>query len=177
MSFEKLFKKITLLFKQIRAPYMVVGGLAVAYWGYPRQSLDLDIVVDLKEPELADFLKSAKKAGFSFHELEIRSLLKIGNRFVMEAEDYRVDCWLPKAEYHKSALARSKKREVFGQKMPVISPEDLILSKLLVGRARDLEDIKTVIIKQKGKLDLAYLKKQSLLLNIAGPLDEAINNA
>ena len=168
MSIEKLFAKITALFRAVKIDYMLVGGLAVAYWGYPRQSLDVDIVIGLNKTGTDDFIKTAEKQNFSLSPHEIRAMVKLGNRFVMEAEGVRLDCWLPRSEIERAALKNRKMKMVFGQKLYIISPEDLIISKLRVGRPRDLEDIKTVLLRQGKKLKKAYLTKQA---NVIGMRD------
>jgi hypothetical protein len=166
MNFKKLISAIARLFKEAKISYMLVGGFAVAYWGYPRQSLDIDIVTNLTEENLPLFLKNAKKTGFVFHSKEIKMLLTKSNRFVIELDDFRVDCWLPKTWFEKMALAEKKQGKLFGQTISIISPENLILSKLLVARARDLEDAKTVLLRQGKGINQKHLKQQALALNV-----------
>ncbi|MFH1386794.1 MAG: nucleotidyltransferase [bacterium] len=174
MNFDKLLAKITALFKTTKTPYMLVGGFAVAYWGYPRQSLDIDLVADLNKGGLKDFLTAAKKHGFFYNEKEIATILKVGNRFAMELDDFRIDCWLPKTSYDRTALENRKQKNIFGQKLSIISPEDLIIAKLKIGRARDYEDIKTVLARQGKKLKKAYLNRQALSHNVSAELERLI---
>jgi len=161
MSVEKLFAKIARLFNKLDIPYMLVGGFAVAFWGYPRQSLDIDVVVELNESNVAGFINRARQAGFKLHEAEINLVVGKGNRFVMEADDFRIDCWLPRSQFELQALKKRKNRKLFGKTIPIISAEDLIISKLLISRPRDLEDIKTILLRQKGKLNNKYLNYQA----------------
>ncbi len=166
MVFKKILNNLAKVFKKLKLSYMLVGGFAVGCWGYPRQSMDIDMVIDLKPEEGKKFIKEAKKAGFKIHQQEVKTILKIGNRFVMEADDFRIDCWLPKSIFEKETLKNRKKKKLFGTNVSIISAEDLILSKLLVGRARDIEDIKTIFIRQGAKLDKAYINKNAKRLNV-----------
>ncbi|MEK7376145.1 MAG: hypothetical protein AABZ57_03110 [Candidatus Margulisiibacteriota bacterium] len=166
MSYLKAMSAISRLFREIEVPYMLVGGFAVAYWGYPRQSLDIDIVIDLDKDNLEVLLKAAKKKGFSFDQREAELIVQKGNRFVMELNDFRIDCWLPRSRFEKEALKRRKKKRVFGMNLNIIGPEDLMLSKLLIGRERDMEDIKTIILRQGKKLNSSYLKNQAAVLDV-----------
>jgi len=170
MNFKKLLSKIDLLFRKSNVPYMLVGGFAVAYWGYPRQSLGIDVVSDLMTKNLDEFLNNAKKLKFSLHKHEIELILKKGNRFVMELDDFRIDCWLPKTSFEKEALLNRKRKKLFGRNLYIIGPEDLILSKLLIGRARDIEDIKTILIRQGKKINKPLLNKRAAILNVAKSL-------
>ena len=42
--------------------------------------------------------------------------------------------------------------------VPVISPEDLLVTKLLAGRQKDVEDIRGVLRVRSGLLDLDYIR-------------------
>jgi len=174
MSFEKLLAKIAKLFKTAGVPYMLVGGFAVAYWGYPRQSLDIDIVADLSEGNINSFIKQAKKNGFLFHEKEIKLMIKKGNRFVMEADDFRIDCWLPRTGFEISSFKNRKRKKLFGQSLSIIKAEDLILAKLLAGRSRDIEDIKTILLRQGRRLNKNYLHHHASVLNVRGSLNKIL---
>jgi hypothetical protein len=174
MSFRKFLSKIAALFRQVKIPYMVVGGLAVAYWGYPRQSLDIDVVANINSDNLTSFLKAARKLRLVIDEKEIQLISKIGNRFVMEVENFRIDCWIPKTKHEQAWLINRKQKKLFGTSIYVIGPEDLIIAKLLVNRARDIEDIKTILAKQKNKLNLPYLKHQAINLNVHAALNKLI---
>jgi predicted nucleotidyltransferase len=172
MSIEKILRRIEQLFRKANIPYMLVGGFAVAYWGYPRQSLDIDIVLGLDKKKLDLFLKNAKKLGFIVHPAEVKMVLAKGNRFVMEYDDLRIDCWLPKTEFNKFALDRCKRKILLGQAISLIGAEDLIISKLMIARARDLEDVKTVLLRQGKRIDLKYLRRQSLACGVSKHLNE-----
>jgi hypothetical protein len=45
---------------------------------------------------------------------------------------------------------------IMGQEVAFASPEDLIIHKIFAGRPRDLEDVKSVIIKNKD-IDIPYI--------------------
>jgi len=44
--------------------------------------------------------------------------------------------------------------DVGGIGVPVISPEDLVVTKVLAGRPKDLEDVRGVLREQAGRIDL-----------------------
>ncbi|MFQ5849278.1 MAG: hypothetical protein ACE5JU_01670 [Candidatus Binatia bacterium] len=49
------------LLRQARIPYMVIDALAVAIWGWPRTTLDVDIVVFTNQPGLRRLTSQASK--------------------------------------------------------------------------------------------------------------------
>ncbi len=50
---------------------MLIGEIAVALWGEPRATQDIDIVVLISKDRAFDFLKETKKYGFSYQERRI----------------------------------------------------------------------------------------------------------
>ena len=173
MNFQKLITALAEFFSERNIPYMLVGGFAVAYWGYPRQSMDIDIVIDLNRENIGDFIKDAKEYGFIIHAPEAKAMVAKGNRFVMEWHAFRIDCWLPRTRFEKQALENRTRKKLFGQNLWIISAEDLIISKLLIGRPRDLEDIKTVRLRQGRKIKRAYIKEEAQLLGLSEQLKVA----
>lgn len=51
-------------------------------------------------------------------------------------------------------IARARRVSVSGVVVPVLSPEDLIVTKVLAGRPKDLEDIRGIVSKRGKDLDL-----------------------
>lgn len=43
--------------------------------------------------------------------------------------------------------------------VPVISPEDLLITKMLAGRPKDVEDIRGILYLRAASLDLAYIRR------------------
>ncbi len=61
--------------------------------------------------------------------------------------------------YERRAIERAVILELGGEPVPFASAEDLVIHKLSAGRARDLEDVATVIRRQRTRVDWAYLEK------------------
>ncbi len=45
-------------------------------------------------------------------------------------------------------------RDVLGVRVPVAAAEDLVVMKVLAGRPKDFEDVKSIVAAQGGKLDV-----------------------
>lgn len=175
MSYEDITKRMIRVLKAAKVPYMIVGGLAANYYGCPRATYDLDLVVELKEAEAKRLVHLASRAGFRTHEQEVLILTKAGNRFVMESpEKYRVDFWLAKTELDREMFNRRKRAKVFGVQVWISTPEDLILQKLRSARPRDLDDVQAMLIRHSGKLDMNYLEQKAAELDLTEVLREQI---
>ena len=83
--------------------------------------------------------------------------------FVLPVHDIdtgiRVDFIFSKTPYERQAIERAVIVELGGEPVPFASAEDLVIHKLFAGRARDLEDVATVIRRQRTKIDWAYLEQ------------------
>jgi hypothetical protein len=55
-------------------------------------------------------------------------------------------------------LARAIEVDFDGTAVPVISPEDLIITTVLAGRSKDVEDIRGVLRERSGSLDVARIR-------------------
>lgn len=58
-------------------------------------------------------------------------------------------------------IKRARSFKVYGKHLPVISPEDLIVEKLLVWRGADLTDVARIIVSRWKKLDLDNLLRRA----------------
>ncbi|MBU2634987.1 nucleotidyltransferase family protein [Patescibacteria group bacterium] len=163
MDLVSLLKLVTNRLEKAKIPYMLTGGVAVSYWGYPRTTHDIDIVIEAKKEDKEkivalfekDFYISAEaaedaiKTRFTFNILHHQTGLK-------------VDFWLVKKDlFGVSEFKRKLKKKMFGEEIFIISPEDLILTKLLAYKEtqshRRLEDAKSIL--KTSKVDLKYIKR------------------
>lgn len=165
---DKVIKALFRVLERTEMPYMIVGGIATSYYGFPRTTFDIDVVIQFKREALSRFTESALTEGFEFNPDEIETAAKIGNRFIMEFPRtiFRVDIWLAKTDYELAALERRSRQNILGEPIWIISGEDLILNKLLAGRPKDIDDAKGVLKRQMGKIDMEYLNHWANILNL-----------
>jgi hypothetical protein len=178
MSYEEVTRRMIRVLNDAKIPYMITGGLAANYYGCPRATYDLDLVVKLGEAGARRLIKLADRARFRLHEKEVLALTKVGNRFVMESwEKYRIDFWLVKTTFDREIFERRRRVKVFGVWVWISTPEDLILQKLRSARSRDLEDIQAILVRHSGKLDESYLKQKAAELDLTRILEEQMRQA
>ena len=68
------FKEFLRLMNSRQVKYLVVGGYAVGYHGYPRTTGDLDIWVGVDPANAVRLLDVLKEFGFPAQELSVESL-------------------------------------------------------------------------------------------------------
>lgn len=139
---------------------MVIGGIAVALYGEPRLTQDVDVKV-LLEREKASYLIELLKPKWNFLTPKPKETLqRLGFVFLKDTQGLRLDVLLAETPYDQEAIKRSKLIKINPKtSIKVCSPEDLILYKMISTRAKDREDVKGIYLKQKDLLDSQYILK------------------
>jgi len=168
--FEEIISQISIHLNRHKIPHMIIGGQAVLLYGEPRLTRDIDITLGVGIDSLDIVLNIIK-------ELKLKILLNNATDFVKrtmvlpmmeEKTGIRVDFIFSFTPYEQEAIKRANKIDIFGEKVPFASVEDLIIHKIFAGRPRDLEDVRTIILKNQ-KLDVSYIKKCLKLFDSSGP--------
>jgi hypothetical protein len=153
---------------------MFVGGIASNYFGSPRPTYDLDVVLAHKPKNVEKFIQCLKEVDIILDEAEIKKLIPISNRLILEfgIPPFRVDLWFAEGEFNNSAINRRIKVSIFNTEVYIISLEDLIIEKLRNARPRDIEDVTSIILRQKDRICWEYLNNWAKILHV----DEILNN-
>jgi hypothetical protein len=174
--------EIAHMFESLSACYAVMGGLAVRIHGIPRPTHDIDFTAALPRESLHEFFDLAAKAGYTVPEPYLRGwidhvanmpLVKI--RLYLEDHGIDVDIFLAESEFQASLLARRRREGLEGGSIWIVSPEDLILLKLIAGRPRDLLDVQDILFTQ-GQLDETYLRRWAVELGVSDRLGESLRD-
>jgi hypothetical protein len=142
MELQKDIREFIELLIGHEVKYVLVGGYAVAYHGYPRYTGDIDFFVE-RSPENALKLEQVV-ADFGFAEIGITAPdFLVPERVVqLGVPPNRIDVLTSLAGVNfEDALATSELIEVDGMEVRVISRELLTKNKKEVGRPKDLVDL------------------------------------
>lgn len=149
--------------------YMIIGGQAVLLYGEPRLTRDIDITLALTPDELNRILEIVRKINLKVLVENIVDFVR--KHWVLPAFDeesgFRIDFIFSWTPYEKEALERARIFEIEKYPIKFASPEDLIIHKIISGRTRDLDDIRTIMRKQSLNIKLIekWLKIFSQTLN------------
>lgn len=160
-SLERQLKALIGLFSFTKTKYVILGGLAVVLYGEPRLTADIDVNISIRKDEIGVFLSAARNLGFYPIPSNIKSFIKetgvIPLRFAKGNVFGRCDIIIAENPIEYQALKRAKIKKIGSLRAKFVSPEDLIIHKITSDRARDLEDLKGILIRQQGKLDIEYI--------------------
>lgn len=136
---------------------MVIGGLAVSAWAAPRTTLDVDVTVHVPDVDVPAFVE--RLTGV-FRVLVNDPVSFARARRVLPLETTtggRIDLVFALLPFEEAAIARAKPCAFGDIEVPVCSPEDLIIHKVISERARDRDDVRSIITAQRDAIDRAYL--------------------
>ncbi len=158
--FAELLSRIARALREAKLPYMIIGGQAVLIYAEPRLTRDIDIALGISIEEYSQLDIVCKRCGF-------KKLINHGSTFVRETNvlpvvdvksNTRIDFIFSDTSYERAAIQKANTILIDGTKVKVAQPEDVIIHKMIAGRPRDLEDVSSILIKQK-KMNIKYIRK------------------
>ncbi len=144
--------------------YMITGSIASSFYAVPRMTRDIDIVVEIKQ-ENAESLVDAFQKDFYVDVEAVRAAIQTRGMFniIHNQRVMKVDFIVRKDDpYRKLEFGRRQQVKMDGTSVWIVSPEDLILSKLFWAKdthsEMQLTDVRNLLRTAKA-LDKSYLQK------------------
>src|SRR5712692_3641837 len=143
---------------------MVTGALAASYYGLPRTTADIDLIVRIPRRELPNLLSTITKLGLQVNQKQVNAALKAGYN-VLTFKDKKSSNTLD------IILTRGKLTRKRGSNLGIPTyyqtPEALILAKLRMIKAtigpeksqKDKQDIRGII--EYTEVDLDAVKQKA----------------
>ena len=128
-----------------KVDFMLVGGYAVVYYGYDRNTGDMDIWLKTGNENRDKLVKALKDFGVIDQHLKTLKEMDFTNPvpvFYFGKEPRRIDFLTMMSNVKfEEAMQRVNYSALENEKVPVIHYNDLILSKLTSNRLKDKADI------------------------------------
>lgn len=135
--------------------YAVIGGIAVAQWGFLRVTEDVDIKVLVS---MADYSALRESLRSDFPQRARTDLPQNPSIVDVVIGGITVDFLFTIPGYDELVIERASKRDLDGWEIWVCSIEDLIIQKMYVSRGRDLYDVEELLIAHHEQLDTNYVE-------------------
>lgn len=90
-NLNKDFKEFIVLLNENEVDYLLIGGYAVGFYGYPRFTQDIDIWIERIEDNIKKLFNALRDFDFPVKELKIKDFMKPNNIFEMGKPPYRID--------------------------------------------------------------------------------------
>lgn len=145
-------------FDEDHLPYALGGALCLGAWGVPRTTSDVDVAVFVSEPDLPRAFDALERAGTIVDRDNARRTVARTGMFVGRIAGMRLDVFIA----HHPMHAEMERRRVAlttpdGKSRWFLSAEDLVLTKLIYNRPKDVADLDRLFAVQAGQLDAVYV--------------------
>jgi hypothetical protein len=146
MNTQPDFEDFLRLLEVHRVDYMIVGGYAVAYHGFPRFTKDIDIFFSDAGDNLGRLQAALVDFGFQQATVPIETLSKPDAVLAVGIEPVRIDL-LNRIDgvTFQDARANAVRGRYGSVEVTFIGKEDLLRNKRASGRHRDLGDVEELM--------------------------------
>jgi len=137
--------------------YMVIGGLANAVWGSPRNTIDIDLTIVL-DPGLANALLESLGPAYGSRTADPESFATRTRVLPLRhSSGVQIDLIFALLLFEEEAVRRAVAVEIAGVPVRFCTPEDLVLHKIVSERNRDRQDVEEILRRRRETLDRDYL--------------------
>jgi len=140
------------LLNRRKVEYLLIGGYAVGYYGYPRTTADMDIWVGMSPENAAKLVKVLKEFGFDVPELKAELFLRDDQIVRLGEPPLRIEILTTiSGVAFAECYPRRIRANLRGLKVNVISLQQLKKNKAASGRPKDLDDLQQLEILYPSK--------------------------
>lgn len=139
------FKDFLKLLNSHKVEYLLIGGYAVGYHGYPRATGDMDIWIAMHLQNARKMVEVLKSFGFDIPELSVDMFLREGHVIRMGHSPIRIEVLttITGVKFDECYAARSID-QIDGIEVKLISLEHLKQNKKACNRHKDLDDLQNL---------------------------------
>lgn len=136
------FKEMLSVFSEEGAEYLLVGAYALAVYGVPRATGDLDLWLKRSEENARRVWRALARFGAPLGNLDPEDLASAGTVFQIGVSPNRIDLLVTlDGVQFDEAWPERVNVDIEGTRVSVISRRHLIQNKRTVGRPQDLADV------------------------------------
>jgi hypothetical protein len=152
--------------------WFLFGAQAVTIWGRPRMSADIDLTADIADPP-DRFVAAMLEAGFGLRVPDWEGLFARTRvlLFLHRGSQIPLDIVVAGPGLEQEFLDRAVRVSMPGLVIPVISPEDLVITKILASRSKDVEDVRGILKERGDELDLNRVR------SVLGMLEKTLSRS
>lgn len=138
---------------------VVIGGVAVALIAQPRMTEDIDAVISLDTDLLESFLLTASSYGFAPRINDAADFARRRRVILLQHQPtgVNVDLSCGILPFEEEMILRARSLTIGSLKIKVATPEDLVVTKAIAHRPKDIADIEAILNIEQN-LDLERIR-------------------
>lgn len=180
---QDFFRRLVERLDEADVSYVVAGSLSSSLHGRPRATNDIDFVI---APTEAQFRRLLDSLGPDYYVSPDAAWAALKGRTAFNIVDlktgWKADLYVQGTRpFSLMEFDRRWKAGILGMEVWVLSPEDVILSKLEWAREslseRQMQDVLGVLQMRRGSLDEEYLRKWARELGVEDMLIRLLQEA
>jgi len=139
------FRDFLKLLNSKKIEYLLIGGYAVGYYGYPRATADMDIWVAIGKENAKKITEAIKEFGLNTPDLCESIFLEPGKIIRMGYPPIRIEVLTEISGVNfEECFSKRTETKIDGIKINLISYKDLLKNKKASGRYKDLNDLENL---------------------------------
>ena len=140
------FREFLKLLEDEQVEYLLIGGYAVGYYGYPRAAADIDIWIAVNPANAEKTVKALKRFGMATPDLTVDLFLDKGKIIRMGVPPLRLEIQTEISGVDfDSCYTRRHRVKIGNLEVNLIDLKDLKINKRASGRHKDLEDLEHLL--------------------------------
>jgi hypothetical protein len=141
--------------------WYLFGAQAVLLYGGARLTADVDVTVALGERPTSELVSALQRLGFALRVADVDRFVERTRvlPLVHEPTGLPLDVVLSGPGPEELFLSRAHPHDIEGVLVPVAAPEDLVVMKILAGRAKDIDDARAIVAAGGSALDHALVRE------------------
>lgn len=175
-TFKEELDDILFLAKELASAidtdWMIIGGIAVASAGEPRNTNDIDFAIGTSVDKARDidrFLTSKSWVKFEGPgQIKNSGVWLVRYRHSDNSKKLTVDVFFTMSEWQRMALSRRRLVRFMESTYWAATPEDLIIFKLIANRPKDVGDVDGILDTRMSSLDTPYIDSWAKDLDVQG---------
>ena len=142
-----------------QVPNAIIGAVGVCLTAKPRFTTDIDAVIWIDRDRWEALINSAVDRGFSLRQSDALAFATTARVLLLTHESSGVDIDLSfgALPFERELIDRANEVAVRGMSVKVATPEDLIITKAVANRPKDIADIELIVDVRK-RLDLRRIR-------------------
>lgn len=139
------FKEFLQLLNANDVEYLLIGGYAVSFHGYPRVTSDMDVWIATSPNNAERLVTTLKEFGFGSTQPTLEMFLKPDSIIRMGVKPFLIEvCTTISGVDFSECYAARTQAEIEGVTVPMINAAHLKINKAASGRSKDIADLENL---------------------------------